>query len=128
MDIILRLALEVDFWAGGGRVNMARQRGAGRRSGIFLQKIFVERWLRLFFTPPGRFGFWFGAGFSLQFEVIGEGNRQHVADRAEHAAHPWIFGVERNDVGVFEEADQMTTDIRNMMAGEGLQQPALLPG
>ncbi len=101
---------------------MARQRGAGWRGGIFLEKIFIERWL-WFFAPPRWFLRWFWgrwAGFARQFEVIGEWNREHVAEWAQHAAYARVFAGEERQVGVFEEAYQVTTHIGDVMAGEGL--------
>ena len=97
-----------------------------------MEKIFVERWL-WFFAPPrwfaprfwGRFwGRW--AGFARQFEIIGEWNREHVAEWAQHAAYAWSLALEARQIRVFEEAYQVTTHIGEMMAGEGLQQPAFL--
>ena len=111
---------------------MARQGGAGRRGGILLEKIFIERWL-WFFAPPRWFALWFWgrfwgrwAGFARQFEVIVERDREHVAERAQHAAYAWVFAGEARQISVFEEADEVTAHIGDVMAGVGLQQPALL--
>ncbi|OYV70966.1 MAG: hypothetical protein B7Z67_01915 [Acidiphilium sp. 21-60-14] len=71
-------------------VAVAGECGAGRGGRIFLEEVFEERewWFSLRFWPTRTRGARFAGffRFSRQFEVGGERNAEHVADRAQDAA------------------------------------------
>ena len=105
--MIFLLPLEVDFWAGCWSVDVAEQGGPGRRGRVFCQHKVVKTWPSFFFSPPRRFSLRLSlrlARFSLQFEIIGERDGEHVAERAQHATDAGIRAVEARHIRVLEEA------------------------